>query len=1285
MRSAPAPDLLPIPGMNQGTAVAGGGGGSGDGDGSAGDGGDGEGANGGKDGADATGGENGAAGCGDPVCPITGKMFLDVQDFGFGGPMELRWIRHYNSRASGRTGDLGYGWAHPFGWTIELRRRSAIVTDDKARAQDFDAPPLSGLPVRNNFGWALSREPEGLTLRMPEGKRYIFGPDIGGGIHCLVAVADRNDNRITLQRDDRGTLVGMVDSAGRAYRIATDGEKRITCIRIACDAASSQWMTVADYAYDEAGNLVSFTDAEQHLWQYRYVGHLMIEHRTACGLSYCYRYDGTDAKARVLETWGEYIGAEDPALETPLPVRPKGRDNRKVKGINYVKLSYFAKARYSEAENGRGAVERFFGDPSGRIVKHVTRSGAVIERAFDPASGEVEGYSAVDGTQHKIPHTPDGTASAYYGPLRAMARFREEDGTVVEFDSNGLRTEMRFDQKRNILFVKNGDGTVEEFTYDSRGLQTSYKDRWGGLTQYDHDAQGCCVRVRYPDGGVEINEFDYLGRRISCVDPYGAKTEWRYDRRSEIVWKRIADGSVSTITRGPLLDMPLEFYNAGKVIKYEYGGLGWVTRVTQPDGSIWAFKYDTEQNLVLVNNPRGQVSRQSFDLDDRWIGCETFEGLRFGVGRAPDGAIKYCENPLGRDVIERDAAGRLVAAEMSDGQQIALKYDHSAASMIDNGIIKLELQHDLLGRVTSDKQGAIELKPLWRGGELVGIASNVGLPVTFGRDPNCEIRQITAGPVDVKLNEPSGSDRLHFLGDGLVLRQRIGPTSLLMHQALARYDARAGLPPDVLATSADPKLLAWVNYEYSPSRALTLESRSDGRVIEYELDAADRVVLKRTRLRGQVVDEERIRYDAAGSPLVSGASYDAWMRPSAFRGETFEYDVGGRLAKRSTDKGSWSYEWDAHGNLVRVVAPDHVVELAYDGRGRRVRKRVLRQGELVRSTSYAWTEQTVLYELDDVSGASRTYLRPNEVWQPYGHVDQRGSATEACFYVLDPIGAPSFAVDARGKVVWDAERTTFGDTRVTVNDVPVTARFPNQWYDEDVGLTYNRMRWYDPRLGMFVSTDPLLLEGNLNPRDYAPNPLMFIDPMGEMSTAGGGQTGQPMSGDKPSTGDTWPPAVPPGPYATPGTAAQPGYVPCPTVDPTTGKGSGLLNATSFDQQKYANAKGQTVQQQIDAAGKKWGCHTCGSRSGDGNFGKPGGHFVADHQPPATTYNGSKERGQQLSPAGKAKAVAANTVLRPQCTKCSDKQGGAMSHMTDKDNAALLKEVGDYNKANNPTK
>ena len=233
----------------------------------------------------------------------------------------------------------------------------------------------------------------------------------------------------------------------------------------------------------------------------------MIEHRTACGLSYCYRYDRTGAKARCLETWGEYIGAQDPALETPLPVRPNGRDNRKVKGINYVRLSYFAKARYSEAENGRGAVERFFGDPSGRVVKHVTRSGAVLEQAFDPVSGDLSAYSDFDGTQHKIPRTPDGTPTAYEGPLKAMARFLEDDGTEVEFDSTAFAPKSATTRGA----TSSSSRTVTARSRSPRTIPAAYKPP----TRTAGAASPSTTTTHREAAGIEINEYDFLGRRIS--------------------------------------------------------------------------------------------------------------------------------------------------------------------------------------------------------------------------------------------------------------------------------------------------------------------------------------------------------------------------------------------------------------------------------------------------------------------------------------------------------------------------------------------------------------------------------------------------------------------------------------------------------------------------------------------------------------------------------------------------------------------------------------------------
>uniref|UniRef100_UPI0039062BBC RHS repeat-associated core domain-containing protein n=1 Tax=Pseudomonas sp. KCJK9044 TaxID=3344562 RepID=UPI0039062BBC len=46
------------------------------------------------------------------------------------------------------------------------------------------------------------------------------------------------------------------------------------------------------------------------------------------------------------------------------------------------------------------------------------------------------------------------------------------------------------------------------------------------------------------------------------------------------------------------------------------------------------------------------------------------------------------------------------------------------------------------------------------------------------------------------------------------------------------------------------------------------------------------------------------------------------------------------------------------------------------------------------------------------------------------------------------------------------------------------------------GLHYNRYRYYDPRVGRFVSQDPISYTGGLNLFAYAPNPVQWTDALG---------------------------------------------------------------------------------------------------------------------------------------------------------------------------------------------
>jgi len=94
--------------------------------------------------------------------------------------------------------------------------------------------------------------------------------------------------------------------------------------------------------------------------------------------------------------------------------------------------------------------------------------------------------------------------------------------------------------------------------------------------------------------------------------------------------------------------------------------------------------------------------------------------------------------------------------------------------------------------------------------------------------------------------------------------------------------------------------------------------------------------------------------------------------------------------------------------------------------------------------------------------------------------------------------------DATGTTVWRWDQAEpFGDSPADENpsgtgsfDLPL--RLPGQYYDAESGLHYNYFRDYVPGLGRYVETDPIGLQGGINPYLYAEgNPLAKSDPTGE--------------------------------------------------------------------------------------------------------------------------------------------------------------------------------------------
>jgi len=108
-------------------------------------------------------------------------------------------------------------------------------------------------------------------------------------------------------------------------------------------------------------------------------------------------------------------------------------------------------------------------------------------------------------------------------------------------------------------------------------------------------------------------------------------------------------------------------------------------------------------------------------------------------------------------------------------------------------------------------------------------------------------------------------------------------------------------------------------------------------------------------------------------------------------------------------------------------------------------------------------------------------------------------------YTLFRIGdrTPRLGTDANQTVVWYWRSLAFGSIEpIDDPDQDGTAtiinlRLAGQYADSESGLFYNWNRYYDPRTGRFITSDPIGLFGGLNTYAYVHgNPLSYSDPMG---------------------------------------------------------------------------------------------------------------------------------------------------------------------------------------------
>jgi RHS repeat-associated protein len=195
----------------------------------------------------------------------------------------------------------------------------------------------------------------------------------------------------------------------------------------------------------------------------------------------------------------------------------------------------------------------------------------------------------------------------------------------------------------------------------------------------------------------------------------------------------------------------------------------------------------------------------------------------------------------------------------------------------------------------------------------------------------------------------------------------------------------------------------------------------------------------------------------------------------------FGYDAVGNL----TGDGTLTYSFDAENRMSAAASVNYI----YDGNGLRVKKS---NGTLYwRSIS-----GDAIAESDLAGNVTGEY-----VFFAGRRVARRDSSGNLFYYFSDAVGNTRTITDATGHVCYDADFTPYGYEMIHTNTCPQNYKFTGYERDPETGLDYAFARYYNPRLGRFMSTDPLggsvSSPQSLNQYAYVENnPANVADPAG---------------------------------------------------------------------------------------------------------------------------------------------------------------------------------------------
>jgi RHS repeat-associated protein len=1004
-----------------------------------------------------------------------------------------------------------------------VRRGKVIVTPPFDKPVEFDREEAEH-GAYSDGAWILARDLKtgGYRLDANTDFRQHFEPAGADQKRFrLSAIEDPNHNRLTLRYDDRGTLVGFVDSASRRIDLETTPGGHWKTLR-ATDPESRRTVVFSRYTYDQRERLVEHVDVEGAVTRYEYDDNERITLlRYPTGLVFHFRYDGA---GRCIETWGEYPGRTDPALAPELP-KVLADGQTRARGIYHVKIE-FGDDGYSEVVDSV-RILRFFADQAtGMIAKAVAPDGGVTTRSFDDA-GNIASRMDPEGATASYQWDGRGRLLQETDPLgRNFIIERDAAGRVVRnVDKAGGVVSCWRDARGNAEAIADQEGAVTTYRYDARGLLVEQVDARGGRTTYVPDAHGNLTEMRVPNGGVWHWEWDYFGRLVRRIDPNG---------REELVTS--SDGGEVLAVTDSFTGYTIRYAydELGRCVAearpegttyYEWGGFGWLASITRPANEVVRLQWNREGWLLRVLDERGEpleydYTSTGYVRSERMFGGATTQIRWDRLGRPTE-----WRNARGETTeYSRNLMGRITDIAWPDGTKATIDYDARDEETSSRGwwgatsVVRNRVGHVLREEhEVGDRRFWVELERD-SGGKVIGRRTSLGYAERVERDAGGYAQRYWLDDerrVDIE-RTIAGVVRSRHLPEGGVIAYESDPACRRTSLRVSPRGAGASPGSTIWQTPSAPGGAFERQYHYSPRGDLLSVVDHGGSTTQYAYDVQQRLLSVQADgrlLEAFAWDAASNGYEVAGAPL---REYDVANRLLRRGDVTYKWDEAGFLVERQRLLADgaveqWRYFWDGQDHLGAVELPDgRRVEFLYDRWGRRLRKRVFARPPAMSApalsyeTYYVWSTDKLIHELHEGDGVTRlrTFVYDDYSTMPWAHEDAllEGDQRTSCgwvYYANEPTGFPAALVAGDGDVLATHKHTAYGALRAAADARATTAaRFAGQWADEETGLCYNRYRYYDPEAGRYISPDPLGPDAGFNVYRYCPNPVGYCDPVG---------------------------------------------------------------------------------------------------------------------------------------------------------------------------------------------